>query len=168
MRHVLAVILFAIASIAAADAPMHAGPDAPAATRPLLLADVAWLAGSWSGVTEGVQQEEVWLEPAGGLMLGLHRDVTPAGKASFEYIRIEQDAQGVVYQASPGGAPPTPFRLTEVSPTRAVFSNPEHDFPKRIIYTRKGHALTARVEGDGPDGMEWTWKRVTRPKSGAP
>ena len=154
MRHALAAVLLALASIACADAPE--------ATRPPSLNDVAWLAGSWSGVTEGVQQEELWLPPAGGLMLGLHRDVMPTGKSSFEYLRIEQHADGVVYQASPGGAPATPFRLTEVTATRVVFSNPEHDFPKRIIYTLKGDSLTARVEGDGPEGMEWTWKRAAR------
>lgn len=149
----------ASASSPAASAASPAAPTAkPAGPR---LADIAWLAGSWRGESEGARQEEHWLAPDGGLMLGLHRDVLPNGRVSFEYLRIEQRADAVIYQASPGGAPPTPFTLVEASASRAVFSNPEHDFPKRIIYSLKGDALTARIEGDGPDGMEWTWTRGT-------
>lgn len=157
VRRCALFILAALVACAsgAADAP----PSDTAASTPASLAQIAWLAGSWRGESEGTHQEEHWLAPDGGLMLGLHRDVSAKGRASFEYLRIEQHADGVVYQASPGGAPPTPFRLTEATATRAVFSNPEHDFPKRIIYTLSGNSLTARIEGDGPEGMEWTWKR---------
>jgi hypothetical protein len=158
----LPLALGLIACTALADEPPSASPAPAAVARPMKLEQVAWMAGTWRGVTDGVKQEELWMAPAGGLMLGLHRDVMPAG-VSFEYLRLEQDREGVVYQASPGGAPPTPFRLVEASPTRAVFANPEHDFPKRIIYTLKGDELTARIEGDGPEGMQWTWKRSTGP-----
>ena len=160
---VLASILVVLSpSPAAADAPDAApAPVAPRAAP--ALADVAWLAGAWRGESKGTRQEEVWLPPDGGLMLGLHRDVGASGRASFEYLRIEQHADGVVYQASPGGAPPTPFRLVEAGPARAVFTNPEHDFPKRILYSLAGDVLTARIEGDGGMAMEWKWRRAAGP-----
>ena len=40
-----------------------------------------------------------------------------------------------------------------------MFANPEHDFPKRIIYWMKDAKLCARVEGDGGQGEEWCWAR---------
>ena len=60
---------------------------------------------------------------------------SPSGKmGAFEYLRIVERDGGLVYIAQPGGATPTEFVLTELSPTRAVFDNPRHDYPKRIVY----------------------------------
>jgi len=122
------------------------------------LEDLAWMAGHWSATNDGWEVEEVWLPPSGGVMLGMHRDAKGA-KAMFEFLRIATTANGIVYFAQPGGKPPTPFTLTEASATRAVFANPQHDFPKRIIYTLKDQQLCARVEGDGEAAQEWCWDR---------
>ena len=45
------------------------------------------------------------------------------------------------------GRTPVPFRLVESGAGRAVFANPEHGFPARIVYWRDGAALHARIEG---------------------
>lgn len=125
---------------------------------------LAWMAGSWAGEAEGVQAEEHWTEPKGGLMLGLHRDVAGGKAVSFEFLRIESTPEGVVYLSSPRGAPATPFRLVESKGTRAVFENLQHDFPKRILYwLAEDGSLHARIEGArGEEGkaQEWTWRRT--------
>ena len=49
---------------------------------------------------------------------------------------------------------------TKLGERRVVFANPEHDFPQRITYWRKGDTLRVRVEAqkDGEwDGFEQTW-----------
>jgi hypothetical protein len=120
------------------------------------------MAGAWVGEQSGTKIEEHWLEPAGGLMLGLHRDVFPSGKAFFEYLRIEPGEKGPVYLASPRGEAATPFVLVESGPRRAVFSNPQHDYPQRILYWIEGDALHARIEGQtsaGPRSSEWVYRR---------
>jgi hypothetical protein len=122
------------------------------------LDDLAWMTGHWSATIDGWEMEEVWLAPGGGMMPGLHRDAKGA-KAMFEFLRSAQTPEGIVYFAQPGGKPPTPFKLTEVTPTRAVFANPEHDFPKRIIYTLQEKRLCARVEGDGEKAQDWCWAK---------
>ena len=122
------------------------------------IGDVAWMAGRWGATIDGWQMEEVWLPPAGGMMLGIHRDVKGA-KSSFEFFRIAEAKDGVVYFAQPSGKAPTPFTLIEVSATRAVFANPEHDFPQRIIYTLVEGRLCARVEGAGERTQEWCWAK---------
>jgi hypothetical protein len=59
------------------------------------------------------------------------------------------------------GRPPTPFKLVESGERRAVFANPQHDFPKRILYwLAKDGALHARIEGDAGKSMEWRWERA--------
>ena len=53
---------------------------------------------------------------------------------AFEYLRIVERDGGLVYVAQPGGSPPTEFVLTELDNRRAVFDNPRHDYPQRIVY----------------------------------
>jgi hypothetical protein len=134
--------------------------DLPAPAKAPVIADLAWLAGHWMRTEEGTRMEEGWFGPAGGIMLGLHRDVAPAGKVAFEFLRIAETAYGIVYFASPGGRPATAFPLKTIEANRAVFENQEHDFPQRILYWRDGAMLHARIEGtiDGqPKSDEWAW-----------
>ena len=106
--------------------------------------------------------EENWLPPAGGIMLGMHRDVRPEGKLFFEFLRIELKESGPVYIAQPRGREATHFPLKKSDGLRVTFENPEHDFPKRIIYWKESARLCARVEGDEPDAAEqWCWERVS-------
>jgi hypothetical protein len=53
---------------------------------------------------------------------------------AFEYLRIVERDGGLVYVAQPGGGSPTEFALTELDNQRAVFVNPRHDYPQRIVY----------------------------------
>jgi len=39
------------------------------------------------------------------------------------------------------------FEAVTVSATEAVFENPRHDFPQRVIYSKTDAGLTARIEG---------------------
>ncbi|HKE01170.1 MAG TPA: DUF6265 family protein [Planctomycetota bacterium] len=132
---------------------------APLVQAPLKLESLAWMSGHWREISDRATTEELWMPPSGGLMLGLNRSVGGKGKAQFEYLRIEEDAQGVVYQASPRGAKPTPFRLTASEKGHAVFENPEHDFPKKIEYRLDGEKLVASIAGEKP-GPSWTFVRV--------
>lgn len=125
------------------------------------LADLAWMAGSWAGTANGVEMEEQWTAPKGGSMIGLHRDVARGRTVSFEFLRIEQQGDAVVYLSMPNGrSPATPFPLKEAGGARVVFENPAHDFPQRVIYWKDGADLRARIEGTENGkaaSMEWRW-----------
>lgn len=129
-----------------------------------------WMAGSWSGESGGARMEEHWMEPRGGMMLGLHRDLLPDGAVFFEYLRIETTPEGIVYVASPRGGKSTNFRLLESKGRRVVFHNPDHDFPQRIIYELRDEArLCARIEGkrEGREAAtEWCWTQTEASASG--
>jgi hypothetical protein len=126
------------------------------------LNQLAWISGTWVGTEGRVEMEEHWTRPKGNSMLGLHRDVTADRTVSFEFLRIEKTADGIVYIAQPQGRPPTSFRMIEGSGTRVVFENKAHDFPQRIIYWIESDTLHAQVEGEQngrQQTMEWAWKR---------
>jgi hypothetical protein len=127
---------------------------------PASIETLAWMAGSWSGNSGGVEMEEHWMAPKGGAMVGMHRDVVKGRMVSFEFFRIEQQNGRLVYLSSPKGIPPVPFTLVESGPMRAVFANPAHDFPQRIIYWKDGADLRAKIEGpkNGKTvSEEWRW-----------
>jgi Domain of unknown function (DUF6265) len=129
-------------------------------TKPVI-ADLSWMAGSWTGESRGIQMEEHWTAPNGNSMVGIHRDTGKGRTLLFEFLRIEQQGDQIVYLSMPNGrSPATPFPLKEVSGTRVVFENPAHDFPQRIIYWKDGNDLRARIEGTQngkPAGEEWRW-----------
>ncbi len=128
------------------------------------LADVSWIAGDWQTAPGGrAQTEEHWTQVAGASMMGMSRTVAGEKTVEFEYLRIEQRADGVYYVAHPKGrCPGTDFKLTRASASEAVFENPQHDFPKRIIY-RKGadDSLTASIDaGEGSKAMSFAFKKM--------
>jgi hypothetical protein len=130
--------------------------------------DLSWLAGAWVGTRgEGgaISIEERWAPPLGGAMLAVSRTVKGGKMGAFEYLRIIERDGGLVYIAQPGGAKPTEFVLTELTAelggTRAVFDNPRHDYPKRIVYEHSaedGGRLTATIgytKGGSPRRFEF-------------
>ncbi len=126
------------------------------------ISSLSWLAGSWSGVRDGLEMEELWMMPKGNTMLGLHRDVKGERTVLFEFLRIEAKPDGITYWASPKGRPATPFKLAEARENYVAFENPDHDFPKRIIYWIADCALHAKIEGtmNGKAASEeWVWKK---------
>jgi len=125
------------------------------------LADLNWLEGNWAGTrSTGSTFEERWSPAKGGAMLAVSRSVNTSGKMfAFEFLRIVERDGGLVYIAQPNGAPPTEFVLSELSGKRAVFDNPRHDYPKRIVYelSAKGAltATTGYLKGGTPQMFEF-------------
>jgi hypothetical protein len=126
------------------------------------IGDLAWLAGDWIGTrSSGSSIEERWSPPRGGALLAVSRTVNASGKmVGFEYLRIVERDGGLVYIAQPGGKTATEFVLTELSPSRAVFDNPRHDYPKRIVYELSANgaltATTGYMKGGTPRRFEFT------------
>jgi Domain of unknown function (DUF6265) len=111
-----------------------------------------WMSGSWITTQGGTTIEEHWTQPAAGTMLGMGRTVAGNKTAFFEYLRIETRGADLVYVAHPKARPGTDFKASRVTEDEVVFENPQHDFPKRIIYKRTPAGnITARVEGDPGD-----------------
>ena len=109
---------------------------------------LSWLAGSWVLEDGGRSVHEVWFEPVDGVMAGLSQTKRPGRKPTVEFMTITAEPAGATFTASPDGETPTPFLLKPgLAPQEAVFENPGHDFPQRIIYHRCGVDLCARIEG---------------------
>jgi hypothetical protein len=112
------------------------------------VADLAWLTGSRRMVIDSTVIEEQWTAAASNAIFGVGRTVKGARVVAFEFLRIQARGDTLYYIAQPNGAPPTHFRLTSWDGQAAVFENPAHDFPKRVLYWRLADgSVRARVDG---------------------
>jgi Domain of unknown function (DUF6265) len=117
-----------------------------------------WMSGYWLAC-EGGETTENWMGAGRDTLLG-----TNLSGGGYEFLRVATNADGrIVYYSMPGGrSPPTEFVMASHADQRAVFENPSHDFPKRIVYDRDGDVMTARIDGgEGSDqSMEWRFQRA--------
>jgi hypothetical protein len=113
--------------------------------------DLAWICGDWETAPGSRQIEEHWTKIAGGSMIGMSRTVAGDKTVFYKYLRIETRGADIYYVAHPKARNPgTEFKLVRLGAQEATFENPDHDFPKRIIYRKNADGgLTARIEGEG-------------------
>ena len=111
---------------------------------------LAWISGCWEQ-NDAVKKRfgsEQWMKPAGQTMIGMSRTVKNGKTVGFEFLRIVQDDTGIAYISKPSeNKEETAFKLVKFAANEAVFENPTHDFPQRIIYRLDKTNLFARIEG---------------------
>ncbi len=111
--------------------------------------DLSWLAGCWENKSSKRVREEYWTKAAGGSMFGMGRAISDGRTTEFEFMRIHEERGDVLYTSKPSGQPEASFKLVRTSEHEAVFENPQHDFPQRIIYRKQSDgSLLARIEGE--------------------
>jgi Domain of unknown function (DUF6265) len=127
------------------------------------LSRLAWLAGTWRVHPRPMwTNEEMWMLPLRGSMLGMAREVFDQRTRSFEFMRIAVDRDGSLgLYASPNGAPAVRFAVVQADADGLVAENGAHDYPQRITYRRSGNVLTASISMlDGSRAESWTYQSV--------
>jgi hypothetical protein len=130
------------ASAAAADAA-PAGRLAPGSLQRL-----SWLAGCWARGSGDSRDDEQWLAPLGGAMLGVSRTVRDGRAVAWEQMRIEERDSTLVFTARPSGQTEASFEAIALTDSSVTFENPAHDFPQRVSYTlRPDGGVLGAIEG---------------------
>ncbi len=115
------------------------------------IADFDGMAGCWEqkDVAKKLLISEQWMLPAGTSILGVGRTVKDGKTVDYEFMRVEQRADGIYYVAKPKeNNEETAFKLIRSTLNELVFENKAHDFPQRIIYKLMSTKMIARIEGD--------------------
>jgi len=115
------------------------------------IADLDGMSGCWerNDKAKGLVITEQWMSPAGTSIIGMGRTVKNGKTVGFEYMRIEQKSDGIFFIAKPSeNKEETAFKLKSSTLNEAVFENPEHDFPQRVIYKLLGNKMIGRIEGN--------------------
>ncbi len=143
-----AFILSALLTALALAAPAQDKPKKPS------VGDLAWFSGCWKQQKDGNRYTiEQWSKPA-GMMIGTVRSYRDGRITAYEFLRIIEKEGDIYFVAIPSGQEEAAFKLTSLKDGEAVFENPEHDFPQRLVYKKAGEdGLTARVEAT-KDGKE--------------
>ncbi|MEP7273490.1 MAG: DUF6265 family protein, partial [Acidobacteriota bacterium] len=162
LRSAIALILLSAVIDYQPMATIH--PPSPALAH--TISELAWIAGDWQTPAGGrAQIEEHWTQPAGGTMFGVSRTIAGAKTVEFEYLRLEERNGEIFYVAHPKArCPGTDFKLTSLTAQAATFENPQHDFPKRIIYRKSADGgLTASIDGgEGTRTMAFPFQAMKR------
>ncbi|WP_316788920.1 DUF6265 family protein [Pedobacter frigoris] len=111
-----------------------------------------WLIGKWQRTNPKAGQSgyEVWDKISGTKLTG--KGITLEGKKTVFEEQLELSVQNnqIFYMVRLTGDPkPVAFKLTSISKNAFVCENPEHDFPKKIAYTRNGNTVKAVISGNG-------------------
>jgi hypothetical protein len=116
----------------------------------------AWLEGEWERTTSRGLSVERWTRLADGSLTGESVTLPTEGgdEVHGEALQLAAMGDAIFYIARPRqNEYPTGFKLVELTAQRAVFDNPNHDFPQRITYSRTGDdAFTVTITGPGDDG----------------
>jgi hypothetical protein len=117
------------------------------------LSSLDWLAGTWKRDSSRGPIHERWIVLSERTLEGHSWRVVDGERIALESILLVAMGKEIFYIPKvPENPYPVPFRMTELEARRAVFENPEHDFPTKIIYTRVGNdSLIVSVEGPGGD-----------------
>lgn len=113
--------------------------------------NLAFLAGRWKGTFDHGEWEAVYTSPCGGELLSANKELRDGRVVmiEFEHFRMV-DGKLVLTPFPHGKRSNASFALTHFDPKarRAVFANPEHDFPSQIVYHRAAEdRLVIEVSG---------------------
>ncbi|MCA8943914.1 MAG: hypothetical protein KDB80_15225 [Planctomycetes bacterium] len=115
-------------------AACHAPESYPADGIPAL----GWLEGQWVGETDGgVRVEACYSSADGGMLVAATKEIGADGKVTMFDFEFFAERGGTLFlQPFPFGKRSVTFALVELDSAgrRAVFENPDHDFPRRFDY----------------------------------
>lgn len=131
---------------------------------PRTLESLNWLAGCWQMSGSRTQIVEQWMQPAGGMMLGINRTVRDGRAVEYEFLRISEEQGALVYTAIPSGQEKASFTLAGGAAGEFIFENKEHDFPQRVIYKSQDGALLASIDGS----IKGKFKKIDFPMQRVP
>ena len=107
-----------------------------------------WLEGKWQGSEgEGILVE-TWALQNTTTLLGTGFYMIGGDTVMREALRIQKFGPHWGFVAVINNQHPVLFTLVESTDTMLVFENTEHDFPQRIVYTKRGtNEIFAWIEG---------------------
>jgi hypothetical protein len=110
----------------------------------------SWLSGKWVMKSAGYTVYEEWDGLSEVVMEGRSATLNATGDTvSREELRILKIDGTYYYLAKPHNKPkPTMFKLSLDSLRKAVFYNATNEFPKWVVYQRKGDSLFATIRDE--------------------
>ncbi|MEO8069247.1 MAG: hypothetical protein ABI599_16230 [Flavobacteriales bacterium] len=150
------IAFFSLLLLAACNGPVGPKDTAPATNS----TDEQWarlegLAGRWSNAldTGAMHMYEEWTQPDSTHWTGLGFVMAGSDTVSIEDLRMVRNGTVITYGArlsTQNNGEWVDFELQASGADTLLFTNPAHDFPKEIRYTKEGGGWRVLVEGSDP------------------
>jgi hypothetical protein len=115
------------------------------------VAALAWLQGSWRTADGDSVWEAVYSSPEGGEVVSASKEIAGGKVTTYDYERFFEKDGKVVFSPYPHGKKSKhefPLESLDAGAKKAVFANPENDFPSKFTYHRVADdRLTVTLEG---------------------
>ncbi len=115
------------------------------------IASTNWLLGHWQNVSAHGTYIETWSQLNDSVYTAESYYIMENDTPSMETIRLEQHGTDLFYIPTvddQNNNQPVTFKLTKTSDKQLVFENPEHDFPKSIVYSLiNADSMVASISG---------------------
>jgi len=113
---------------------------------------LSWLSGKWirTNAKAGESGYEMWTKTADNKLVG--KGVTLKGKETIfvENLELTIRHNEIYYVVTiTGEKKPVYFKLIALTDNSFTCENAQHDFPKKIAYTKTGNKVKAVISGDG-------------------
>lgn len=114
-----------------------AAKPADAAAK-LSVADLGFLSGVWQGSDGGSRWESWYSSPEGGQLVGASKELHDGRVVTIDFEHFYEREGQLRMTPFPFGKKRVEFTLAahDAAARKAVFENPEHDFPSRFTYQR--------------------------------
>jgi hypothetical protein len=110
-----------------------------------------WLVGTWENNSEYGDMQENWEKINDSVFRGTSYLIKVKDTLHSESIALESKDDQVLYIPIVKGQnndQPVVFLLTKQTPKQLVFENPNHDYPKKIVYNQiTADSLVAVISG---------------------
>lgn len=112
---------------------------------------LTWLEGRWELKMHDTLSTEIWQRKNDSTYTAISMDISK-GKDTLRYeeITLEQRGTDMYYIPVVKGqneGKKVEFKLTKFEDKNLTFENPEHDFPKKIVYRISGDTLLPAISG---------------------
>ena len=122
---------------------------------------LSWLEGTWQRTNSRAGQSgyERWFRSSPYELQGYGITYQGTDTLFVEKLLIVINEDRIYYIADvPENKQPVYFKLSELTKTGFVFENPDHDFPKKIVYQLEGDLLKATVSGNNKS-LEYLFRK---------
>lgn len=118
---------------------------------------LSFFAGTWK--MEGKESYEKWEKSGDSVFKGKSYKVKDGKESISETLEIKSIDGKIYYLATvlnQNNGATIKFALTSAKDNEFIFENPEHDFPKKLIYKKMSETeMFVRVLGDGGKGFSF-------------
>ena len=130
---------------------IHVSAQVQQPSHPPAIKNLHWLIGHWERISmkDGSSGYEQWQKSGENELTGRGVTLEDGDTVLVEKIRLVEKDNSIYYVADvPENNRSVYFRLTNIDAVSFTCVNPEHDFPKKIVYLKKGSQLIVTISDE--------------------